>query len=53
MFEMLLKAVADPNRHDARFQNVFPSSELASFRRQWPIQPTFTYGGINYGRIER
>jgi len=47
------KAVADRNTRDARFQNVFPSSELASFRRQWPIQPTFTYGGINYGRIEK
>jgi len=47
------KAVADQNRFDPRFQNVFPSSELASFKRQWPIQPTFTYGGINHGRIER
>src|ERR671933_1070005 len=46
------KAVADQNRYDPRFQNVFPSSELASFKRQWPIQPTFKYGGINYGRIE-
>jgi hypothetical protein len=47
------KAVADQNRYDPRFQNVFPSSELASFKRQWPIQPTFSYGGINYGRIEK
>jgi hypothetical protein len=47
------KAVADPNRHDPRFRNVFPSSELASFRRQWPILPTFAYGGINHGRIEK
>jgi hypothetical protein len=47
------KAVADQNRADPRFLNVFPSSELASFKRQWPIQPTHVYGGINYGRIEK
>ena len=21
------------------------------WRRQWPVVPTFTYGGMNYGRI--
>ena len=47
------KAVADQNRHDPRFSNVFPSSELATFRRQWPIKPTHVYGGINHGRIEK
>ena len=47
------RAVADPNRLDPRFHNVFPSSELASFKRQWPIKPSFVYGGINYGRIEK
>jgi hypothetical protein len=46
------KAVADVNRRDPRWHNVFPSSELASWRRQWPIVPTFAYGGMNYGRIE-
>jgi hypothetical protein len=46
------KAVADANARDPRWLNVFPSSEMASFRRQWPVVPTFTYGGINYGRIE-
>jgi hypothetical protein len=46
------KAVADVNRDDPRWHNVFPSSELAGYRRQWPVVPTFTYGGINYGRIE-
>jgi hypothetical protein len=47
------KAVADVNRRDPRWHNVFPSSELAPWRRQWPIIPTFVYGGINYGRIVR
>jgi len=45
------KAVADVNRRDPRWHNVFPSSELASHRRQWPIVPTFVYGGIDYGRV--
>jgi hypothetical protein len=47
------KALADTNRRDPRFVNVFPSSEMASWRRQWPVAPTFTYGGINYGALER
>ncbi len=47
------KALADPNPRDPRYLNVFPSSEMADWKRQWPIVPTFTYGGINYGRIER
>jgi hypothetical protein len=45
------KALADVNRRDPRWLNVFPSSELAPLRRQWPIVPTFVYGGMNYGRI--
>jgi hypothetical protein len=47
------KALADPNPRDPRFANVFPSSELAEWKRQWPILPTFFYGGIEYGAIER
>ena len=46
------KALADPNRHDPRWLNVFPSSEMESWKRQWPIVPTFEFGGMNYGRIE-
>ena len=45
------KALADPNRADPRWMNVFPSSELPAWRRQWPVVPSFTYGGINYGTI--
>jgi hypothetical protein len=47
------KALADPNPRDPRFLNVFPSSEMADGKRQWPIAPTFSYGGIDYGTIER
>jgi len=46
------KALADPNRQDPRWMNVFPSSELAGLRRQWPVLPSFTYGGIQFGRVE-
>jgi hypothetical protein len=45
------KALADSNPRDQRFKNVFPSSELTTWRRQWPIVPTFSYGGMNYGTI--
>lgn len=47
------KALADPNPRDNRFLNVFPSSEMADWKRQWPVVPSFTYGGISYGTIER
>jgi hypothetical protein len=47
------KALADPNRRDPRYLNVFPSSEMAGWRRQWPVVPTFVYGGMNYGTVVR
>ncbi|MDX6633084.1 MAG: hypothetical protein QOG26_1089 [Solirubrobacterales bacterium] len=47
------KALADPNRADPRFLNVFPSSELVDSKAQWPVVPTFHYGGINYGEMTR
>ena len=47
------KALSDPNPRDPRFLNVFPSSEMADWKRQWPVVPTFSYGGIDYGTIER
>jgi hypothetical protein len=47
------KAIADPNRRDPRWLNVFPSSEMPDWRRQWPVRPSFTYGGMNYGTIQR
>jgi hypothetical protein len=46
------KALADPNHRDPRWMNVFPSSEMVTWRRQWPVVPSFVYGGIDYGRIE-
>jgi hypothetical protein len=47
------KALADANHRDPRYQNVLPSSEMANWKRQWPVVPTFTFGGIEYGAIER
>jgi hypothetical protein len=47
------KAVADANARDPRYKNVFPSSEMPHLRRQWPVVPTFTYGAVDYGRVER
>jgi hypothetical protein len=41
-------AVADPDPRDPRFKQVFPSSELAQFKRQWPVVPTHFFGGIDY-----
>ena len=32
------KALADPNRRDPRWLNVFPSSEMPDWRRQWPVR---------------
>jgi hypothetical protein len=46
------KAVADANRDDPRWANVFPSSELVAARLSWPVRPTFTYGGLDYGVIK-
>jgi hypothetical protein len=25
---------------------------MTSWRRQWPVVPSFTYGGIDYGRVD-
>ena len=47
------KALADPNQRDPRYLNVFPSSEMADWKRQWPVVPTFSYGGMSYGAIEK
>jgi hypothetical protein len=47
------KALADPHRRDPSYLQVFPSSEMADWKRQWPVVPTFWYGGINYGALER
>jgi hypothetical protein len=45
------KTLADPSSRDPRWLQVFPSSELANWRRLWPVRPTFAHGGLEYGSI--
>src|SRR5919108_85683 len=47
------KSLADPNRNDPRWMNVFPSSEMPAWKRQWPIVPSFEYHRIEYGAIQQ
>ncbi|MBA3299815.1 MAG: hypothetical protein H0U24_07030 [Thermoleophilaceae bacterium] len=47
------KSLADPNRADPRWMNILPSSELSAWKRHWPIVPSFTCGGMDYGTVER
>ena len=46
------KTLADPSKADPRWLQILPSSELAPWKRFWPIVPTHFTGGIEYGRIE-
>jgi hypothetical protein len=50
---VLEKTLADTNRRDPRWVNVFPSSECATHKRQWPAIPTFTHEQLTYGDIKR
>ncbi|WP_405512610.1 hypothetical protein [Streptomyces canus] len=45
------KTLADPSRRDPRWLQILPSSELAPFKRQWPVLPSFVHGGLNYGEL--
>jgi hypothetical protein len=46
------KTLADPCRRDPRWLQILPSTELAPWRRFWPVVPTFCHGGIEYGEIK-
>jgi hypothetical protein len=45
------KTLADPCKDDPRWLQVLPSTELAPWKRFWPIVPTYLHGGISYGDI--
>jgi hypothetical protein len=45
------KTIADPSPADPRWRQVLPSSELVSWKRQWPVVPTFAHGSISYGQL--
>ncbi|GAB2854695.1 MBL fold metallo-hydrolase [Nocardioides pacificus] len=45
------KTMADPCRDDPRWLQILPSTELVSWKRFWPVVPTYAHGGIAYGEI--
>jgi hypothetical protein len=46
------KTLADPCKRDPRWLQILPSTELAPWKRFWPVVPTFSHGGIHYGQIK-
>jgi hypothetical protein len=46
------KTLADPCTDDPRWLQILPSTELVSWKRFWPVVPTYAHGGIEYGQIE-
>jgi hypothetical protein len=46
------KTIADRSNRDPRWLQILPSSELADWRRQWPVVPTFMHGGLESGRLQ-
>jgi hypothetical protein len=47
------KTVADPSPRDRRWKQIQPTSEMENWKRQWPVVPTFTHGGMNYGTLKK
>lgn len=45
------KTLADPCKDDPRWLQILPSTELAPWKRFWPVVPTYVHGGIEYGTI--
>ena len=46
------KTLADPCQADPRWLQILPSTELAPWKRFWPVVPTYAHGGIEYGEIK-
>lgn len=46
------KTLADPCKKDPRWLQILPSTELAPWKRFWPVLPTYVHGGIEYGTIK-
>ncbi|MGH3350986.1 MAG: hypothetical protein ACRDPS_10000 [Nocardioides sp.] len=46
------KTLADPCKDDPRWLQILPSTELAPWKRFWPVVPTYLHGGIDYGQIK-
>lgn len=45
------KTLASPSTRNPRWRQIIPSSECANRKRQWPVAPTFSHGGLDYGSI--
>lgn len=46
------KIMADPCTSDPRWLQILPSTELATWKRFWPVVPTYFHGGIDYGHLQ-
>ena len=46
------KTMASPSPRDPKWLQIIPSSECSTYKRQWPIIPSFTHGGLDYGTIQ-
>ncbi|MGV9667483.1 hypothetical protein ACWDUL_06300 [Nocardia niigatensis] len=45
------KTLASPSPRNPQWKQIIPSSECANWKRQWPVVPTFSHGGLDYGTI--
>ncbi|MFD4293213.1 hypothetical protein ACFWQG_08340 [Rhodococcus sp. NPDC058532] len=45
------KTLASPSPRNPQWRQVIPSSECANRKRQWPVVPTYSHGGLDYGTI--
>jgi hypothetical protein len=45
------KTLADFSKRDPRFKQILPSSELVSWKRQWPVIPAHQHGPLRYGEL--
>lgn len=47
------KTMASPSPRDPRWVQVIPSSQCVSWKRQWPLIPTYSHAPLNYGEIAK
>lgn len=47
------KTMASYSPKHPEWKQILPSSECASWKRQWPLNPTVAHGGLNYGELKR
>lgn len=45
------KTMASRSPRDPRWVQVIPSSQCVSWKRQWPLIPTYSHEALNYGEI--